>query len=124
MPGGWTGGLQAENPCGTNSGNCGRLFVPRADTSGNNPTTIKNIAEGLDRILDPALGTLVNCSSVRAGGHCNVVDTNTGVNAAALGDGFKQRLDDPSPAAATFTMSGIDYDADSMAAILGGSPSP
>lgn len=123
LPGGWGGGLQAENPCGNNSGNCGRLFVPRADTIGNNPTTIKNIAEGLDRTLDPGLSTLVNCTSVGAGGSCNVVDTNTGVNAAALGEGFRQRLDNPAPGAQTFTMGGQDYDADPVSAVLGGSPS-
>ncbi|HSJ36000.1 MAG TPA: Tad domain-containing protein, partial [Acidimicrobiia bacterium] len=55
LPGGWTGGLQAENPCGETTGNCGRLYVPRADTTGNSSTTIKNIAEGLDRTLNPAL---------------------------------------------------------------------
>ncbi len=124
LPGGWSGGLQAENPCGTNSGNCGRLFVPRADTTGNNPTTIKNIAEGLDRTLNPSLGSLVNCSSVGAGGQCNVVDTNTGVNAAALGQGFRDRLDDPAPDALTFTLNGNEYDADTVAAVLGSSPSP
>jgi hypothetical protein len=88
------------------------------------PTTILNIAEGLDRSLNPGLASLVNCSSVGAGGQCNVVDTNTGVAASHLGQGFRDRLDDPATDARTFTFGGEDYDADTAADILGGSPAP
>jgi len=123
LPGGWSGGLQAENPCGEDSGNCGRLYIPRADTSGAGPSTIKNIAEGLDRRLDPSLSANVSCSSIGAGGRCNIVETNTGVNANALGQGFLQRLSDPAADALTFTYDGDPYDADPLAAVLGGTPS-
>lgn len=124
LPGGWGGGLQAENPCGESSGNCGRLYVPRADTSGAGPTTIKNIAEGLDRTLSPSLGSLVACDSVGADGQCNVVDTNTGVNANALGQGFRDRLDNPTPDALTFTFGGNQYDADTASQVLGSAAAP
>ncbi len=125
MPGGWDGQLQDNNPCGQNSGNCGRLYVPRADTTGVGPTTEENIAVGLDRSLDPGLyPSLVNCASIGAGGDCNVVETNTGVNAAALGQGFRRRLDDTSGSSSTFTYGGNDYDADTKEQVLGGSPTP
>jgi hypothetical protein len=125
MPGGWDGQLQDNNPCGTNSGNCGRLYVPRADTTGVGPTTEENIAVGLDRSLTPGLfPSLVNCSTISAGGNCNVVQTNTGVNAAALGQGFRRRLDDTSGSSSTFTYGGSQYDADTKEQVLGGSPTP
>lgn len=124
LPGGWTGGLQEQNPCGESSGNCGRLLVPRADTTGAGPTTIKNIAEGLDRNLDPGLSAQVNCSSVGAGGTCNIVETSPGVTANHLGEGFLQRLDDPAADALTFTFDDNPYDGDPLTAVLGGSPSP
>jgi hypothetical protein len=123
MPGGWDGQLQDSNPCGTNSGNCGRLYIPRDDVSGVGPQTEENIASGLDRTLTPGLWpSLVGCGAISAGGDCNVVETNTGVNAAALGQGFLRRLQDTAGASQTFTYSGNQYDADTPAQVLGTSP--
>jgi hypothetical protein len=125
MPGGWDGQLQDSNPCGTNSGNCGRLYIPRDDVTGLGPQTEENIASGLDRILTASLWpSLTNCSSISAGGDCNVVETNTGVNAAALGQGFRRRLENTAGASQTFTYGGTQYNADTVAQILGGNPAP
>ena len=125
MPGGWDGQLQDNNPCGSNSGNCGRLYVPRDDVNGVGPQTEENIASGLDRTLAPALWpSLTNCSSISAGGNCNVVETNTGVNAAALGQGFLRRLQNTVGASQTFTYGGTQYNADTMVQILGASATP
>lgn len=96
LPGGWQGGLQAPNPCGTNSGNCGALSIPRDDVSGASATLIKNIAQGSDRDLTAWLGNsagAANCSSVSAGEACSIIKTDTGVSAAHLGEGFLQRLE-------------------------------
>jgi Flp pilus assembly protein TadG len=123
MPGGWDGQLQDSNPCGTNSGNCGRLFVPRDDVNGAGPQTEENIASGLDRALSPGLWpSMVGCGAISAGGNCNVVETNTGVNAAALGQGFRRRLSNTAGASQTFTYGGTQYNADTPAQILGGTP--
>ncbi len=123
MPGGWDGQLQDNNPCGTNSGNCGRLYVPRDDVNGAGPQTEENIASGLDRTLKPGLWpSLVGCGAISAGGNCNVVETNTGVNAAALGQGFRRRLQDTAGASQMFTYGGNQYNADTPAQILGGAP--
>jgi Putative Flp pilus-assembly TadE/G-like len=124
MPGGWTGGLQAPNPCGTNSGNCGQLYIPNAAVGGNGgPVFEENVAEGVDRILTPGLYPgLVNCASTPPGASCNVVQTDPGVNAGTLGDGFLRRLSDTSGSSQTFTRSGNSYDADTVADILGSTP--
>ena len=123
MPGGWDGQLQDSNPCGTNSGNCGRLYVPRDDVNGVGPQTEENIASGLDRTLAPGLWPLlVGCGTISAGSNCNVLETDTGVNTAALGQGFRRRLQDTAGATQTFTYSGNQYDADTPAEVLGGVP--
>ncbi|MGH8929013.1 MAG: hypothetical protein ACRDWH_11720 [Acidimicrobiia bacterium] len=125
MPGGWDGQLQDNNPCGSNSGNCGRLYIPRDDVNGAGPQTEENIASGLDRELTPPLWpALVNCASISAGQDCNVVQTNTGVNAAALGQGFRRRLQDTAGASQTFSYGGSQYNADTMAQIIGANPTP
>lgn len=125
-PSGFPGGLQAPNPCGSNSGNCGRLFVYRLDGTGDvGIDTRKNIAEGSDRILrawktgDP----LVYCSTT-FGPECNVVESNTGVSAGQLGDGFLERLSDISGSTLTFAYKGNLYDADTLDMVLGFVPTP
>ncbi len=98
-------------------------YVPRDDVNGVGPQTEENIASGLDRTLAPGLWpSLVGCGAISAGGNCNVVETNTGVNAAALGQGFRRRLQDTAGATQTFTYSGNQYNADTPAQVLGGAP--
>ena len=127
LPGGYDGGLQAPNPCGENSGNCGRLWIPRDDVSGNGPTTIRNIAEGTDRILDAWLGPIagaVRCDLVSAGDSCHIIETNTGVSANHLGEGFLQRLEDDPGATCTTIASGRVINCDTPAQVLGSDPTP
>ena len=53
-PSGFEGGLQAPNPCGLNSGNCGRMYAYRLDGVGDvGDDTRRNIAVGTDRLLIP-----------------------------------------------------------------------
>jgi hypothetical protein len=127
LPGGWQGGLQAPNPCGTNSGNCGPLFIPRDDVGGTNPTIIKNIAEGSDRDLTPWLGNpagAADCSAVSAGQQCSIVSTDTGVSASALGEGMLQRLENDPGATCTTTVNGRVINCDTPAQVLGSAPTP
>jgi hypothetical protein len=128
LPGGWAGGLQAPNPCGTSSGNCGALFIDRIDgTTGNNNILIKNISEGSDRELTPWLGPLGagsnHCTPSNAV-VCHVVDTDTGVSAGALGTGFVQRFDDDPQRSCTMVVSGEALNCDSPSQVLGGAPQP
>ena len=79
--GGFTGGIFGPNPCGSNSGNCGSLWIPRDDVGGTSATLINNIALGPDRDLDDWLGHSSGssfCGSVSAGDTCHRVDTDTG----------------------------------------------
>jgi hypothetical protein len=46
------------------------------------------------------------------------------VNAAALGQGFRRRLQDTSGSSQTFTYGGNQYDGDTVAQVLGASPTP
>jgi Flp pilus assembly protein TadG len=126
LPGGWAGGLQAPNPCGQNSGNCGALFIDRIDgTTGNNNILIKNISEGSDRDLTPWLGPLGagsnHCTTSNAV-VCHVVDTDTGVSAGALGTGFVERFDDDSNRSCTMVVGGEALNCDSPSQVLGGAP--
>lgn len=127
IPGGYSGGLQAPNPCGSNSGNCGRLWIPRDDVSGNGPTTIKNIAEGADRLLAAWLGSATgasNCASVSAGDTCHIIETNTGVAASHLGEGFMQRFENDPGATCTTVVSGRTINCDTPEQVLGSAPTP
>lgn len=127
LPGGFGGGLFGPNPCGSSSGNCGSLFIERDDVSGAGPTLVKNIAEGSDRVLAPWLGSSLgadNCSGVSAGDTCHIVETDTGVSAGQLGDGFVERLRDDPGATCTFTDSSVTMNCDTPAQILGASPTP
>ncbi|MGH8926250.1 MAG: pilus assembly protein TadG-related protein [Acidimicrobiia bacterium] len=126
LPGGWAGGLQAPNPCGTNSGNCGALFIDRIDgTNGNNNILIKNISEGSDRELTPWLGPLAagsnHCTPSNAV-VCHIVDTDTGVSAGALGTGFVERFDDDPKRSCTMVVSGEQLNCDSPSQVLGSAP--
>lgn len=126
LPGGWAGGLQAPNPCGTNSGNCGALFIDRIDgTTGNNSILIKNISEGSDRDLTPWLGSLGagsnHCTTSNAV-VCHVVETDTGVSAGALGQGFVDRFDDDPKRSCTMVVGGEQLNCDSPSQVLGGAP--
>jgi hypothetical protein len=96
-PSGFEGGLQAPNPCGENSGNCGRMYAYRLDGIGDiGDDTRKNIAGGADRLLVPwTTGEpYVNCSIETTAPECNVLPSNTGVSAGQLGDGFIERFSD------------------------------
>jgi len=124
-PGGFNGDLQNLNPCET--GNCGPLFIPRDDVSGGGPTLIKNIAEGPDRLLQASWGSsaaAVSCSLVSAGQACHLVQTDTGVSAAHLGEGMLQRLEDTEPPAnCTFIFKGSRrINCDLPAQVLGSTP--
>ena len=125
MPGGWQGALQSPNPCGQNSGNCGQLYIPHTGVSGNGgPVFEENVAVGIDRDLRASLyPSLIDCATVGSGQACNVVQTDPGVNAGTLGDGFLRRLSDISGSTNTFQFGGDFYDADSVAQVLGGAPS-
>ncbi len=124
-PSGFEGGLQAPNPCGANSGNCGRLYVLRVTGPGGvGPDTVANIAYGSDRILTPwqAGHDLVNCSLETVDPECNVVPSNTGVSTGQLGDGFIQRFDDPADDASWFMYKSSKLNGDSLAEVLGWEP--
>jgi len=126
LPGGWAGGLQAPNPCGQNSGNCGPLVIPRNDV---NPGSwlIKNISDGADRDLDPWLGAIagaVDCDNVGSGGTCSIVSTDTGVSAAQLGQGFVDRFANDPGRSCTMVVSGQNLNCDSPAQVLGSAPAP
>ncbi|MGQ0848909.1 MAG: hypothetical protein ACT4OP_07290 [Actinomycetota bacterium] len=125
MPGGWDGGLQQVNPCGQNSGNCGQLYIPNSDVNGNGgPVFEENIAEGIDADLQPSVyPSLIDCASTPIGDPCNVVQTDPGVNAGTLGDGFLRRLSDTSGSSQTFAFGGDQYDGDTVSQVLGGNPS-
>ena len=125
LPGGWAGGLQAPNPCGLNSGNCGALVVPRNDVNGAGPTLINNIALGADRTLRPWHGPIagaVNCDNVGSMGTCHIVSTDTGVSSSHLGQGFVERLNDDPGRSCTMSVSGEALNCDSPAQILGQNP--
>ena len=125
LPGGFQGGLQAPNPCGTNSGNCGALAIPRDDVSGASATLIKNIAEGTDRDLTPWLGPIAgaaNCSAVNAGQECSIVRTDTGVSASHLGEGMLQRLENDPGATCTTVVNGRTINCDTLTDVLGSAP--
>lgn len=93
-PSGFEGGLQAPNPCGENSGNCGRMYAHRLDGIGDvGVDTRRNIAGGTDRLLIPTtMGPYINCSVEITEPECNVLPSNTGVSAGQLGDGFIDRF--------------------------------
>lgn len=125
--GGFTGGLFGPNPCGTNSGNCGSLFIPRDDVGGSGPTLIRNIADGPDRTLDDWLGHSAgssSCGAVSAGDTCHRTDTDTGVSAAHIGEGFLQRFENDPGATCTTVVSGRTINCDTVADVLGASPTP
>lgn len=128
LPGGWAGGLQAPNPCGQNSGNCGALFIDRIDgTNGNSNILIKNIAEGSDRDLTPWLGPLgagSNHCTPSTAVVCHVVDSDTGVSAGALGQGFVERFDNDPKRDCTMIVSGQPLNCDSPTQVLGSAPAP
>lgn len=120
-PSGFNGGLQKENPCGENSGNCGRLYALRLDGYGEvGIDTINNIAYGTDRLLIPwkTGDSYINCS-LTTSVECNVLPSNTGVSAAHLGQGFRLRFLEPTGATSTFTFQGLEYNGDSLAEVLG-----
>jgi Flp pilus assembly protein TadG len=128
LPGGFAGGLFGPNPCGSNSGNCGSLFVARSDVNGTGPTLIKNIGEGADRVLQPWLGPLSgssrNCDAVGSGEVCHVISTDTGVSAAHIGQGYVNRLRDDPGADCTLSVGGATLNCDTQAQILGAAPTP
>ena len=118
-PSGFDGGLQKANPCGLDSGNCGRLYSLRLDGSGDvGEDTRKNIAFGTDRLLVPWVDDYINCSTTFKV-ECNVLPSNTGVSAGQLGDGFLERLSDTKGADQTFPYRGSEYNADSLNDVLG-----
>lgn len=123
--GGFTGGIFGPNPCGSNSGNCGSLQIPRDDVSGTGPTLINNIARGPDRNLDEWLGHPAgssHCALISAGGTCQRLDTDTGVSAAHLGEGFLQRFENDPGATQTTTVNGRVINADTITDVLGTDP--
>jgi hypothetical protein len=124
-PSGFEGGLQAPNPCGENSGNCGRMYAYRLDGIGDiGDDTRKNIAGGTDRLLVPwkAGDPYVNCSVEVTEPECNVLPSNTGVSAGQLGDGFLERLSDLTNVDRTFTYKSISYNGDTLQDVLGWDP--
>ncbi|MGI9649256.1 MAG: pilus assembly protein TadG-related protein [Acidimicrobiia bacterium] len=123
-PSGFSGGLQAPNPCGLNSGNCGRMYAYRLDGIGDvGDDTRKNIAQGTDRLLMPwkTGDTYVNCSIEITKPECNVLPSNTGVSAGQLGDGFIERLSD-TDGAKTFTYKSNSLNGDTLGDVLGFDP--
>lgn len=125
LPGGFGGGLQAPNPCGKSSGNCGRLFVARLDgVTGQGNTAIANIAYGSDRDLRPSWtpgDPRVHCT-LSASVICHVVETDTGVDAGALGEGFVLRFSQlgGSNESMRFTVGGHTLNGDTFHEVLGG----
>jgi hypothetical protein len=127
ITGGWTGPLQISPPCGPSSGNCGALSIPRDDTSGAGNTLIKNISDGSDRMLAGSLGASASataCTAVSAGDTCHIVDTDTGVSASHLGNGFFDRLDGDPGATCTFPYKGGTLNCDTPTQILGSGWTP
>ena len=127
ITGGWTGPLQINPPCGPSSGNCGALAIPRDDTSGAGNTLIKNISDGPDRVLAGSLGAstlATSCSSVSAGDTCHIVETDTGVSASHLGNGFFDRLNNDPGATCTFSYKGGTLNCDTPSQILGAAWTP
>lgn len=125
--GGFVGGIFGPNPCGSNSGNCGSLWIPRDDVGGTSATLINNIAKGPDRNLDDWLGHSSGssfCEHVSAGDTCHRMDTDTGVSSAHLGEGFLQRFENDPGASSTTVVSGRTINADSPTQVLGSSPTP
>jgi len=125
--GGFTGGIFGPNPCGSNSGNCGSLWIPRDDVGGTSATLINNIALGPDRDLDDWLGHSSGssfCGSVSAGDTCHRLDTDTGVSAAHLGEGFLQRFENDPGATCVTTVSGRQINCDNPSQVLGSAPTP
>lgn len=121
-PSGFNGGLQAPNPCGLNSGNCGRLYSWRLDGFGDvGMDTVRNIAGGTDRILTPWTtgDPYVNCSVDITAPECNVLPSNTGVSAGQLGDGFIDRLSDIDGADTTFIYKSNTLNGDTLDQVLG-----
>jgi Flp pilus assembly protein TadG len=122
-PSGFNGGLQAPNPCGENSGNCGRMYAWRLDGIGDiGDDTRKNIARSTDRLLIPwkTGDAYVNCSVQITESECNVLPSNTGVSAGQLGDGFIERLSDTTGADQTFVYKSNQLNGDSLGDVLGG----
>ena len=119
--GGFTGGMFGPNPCGSNSGNCGSLWIQRDDVGGTSATLISNIAKGTDRKLDDWLGNVAgssSCYTVNAGDTCHRTDTDTGVSAAHLGEGFLQRFEDDPGATCEVLVSGRLINCDSPSDVL------
>ncbi len=123
LPGGFSGNLFGPDPCGSSSGNCGTIDVPRA-TGGNE--LVDNIGDGLDRKLVPALGANpgVDCNAVGPDDECSQINSNPGVSASHIGGGFIALLQDKGGADCTFKQRGRDLDCDSPTQILGGAPTP
>lgn len=127
ITGGWTGPLQINPPCGPSNGNCGALYIARDDANGSGPTIIANIARGSDRRLQAWFGNgsgSVECDAVSSGDICHVVETDTGVSASHLGEGFFQRLDGDPGASCTFTYKGGTLNCDTPTQVLGASWTP
>lgn len=125
--GGFVGGMFGPNPCGNNSGNCGSLWIERDDVTGTSETLINNIAKGPDRNLDDWLGNQAgssSCYSVNAGDTCHRTDTDTGVSAGHLGEGFLQRFENDPGATQTEVVSGRTINADTPEMVLGSAPTP
>jgi hypothetical protein len=125
--GGFTGGIFGPNPCGKNSGNCGSLWIERDDVSGTKETLVNNIARGPDRNLDDWLSHASgssSCYSVSAGDTCHRTDTDTGLSASHIGEGFIERLRDDPGATCEVLVSGHLINCDSPSDVLGGSRTP
>ncbi|MFP3883725.1 MAG: hypothetical protein ACLFWH_15605 [Actinomycetota bacterium] len=125
--GGFTGGMFGPNPCGTNSGNCGSLWIERDDVTGTSETLINNIANGPDRNLDDWLGDAAgssSCFAVSAGETCHRSDTDTGVSANHIRQGFIGRFKDDPGADCETPVSGNMLNCDTPQQVLGGSPTP
>lgn len=125
--GGFVGGIFGPNPCGSNSGNCGSLWIERDDANGTKETLVNNIAKGPDRNLDDWLGNVSgssSCYSVSAGDTCHRTDTDTGVSAAHIGEGFIERFKDDSGATCEILVSGNWINCDSPDQVLGATPTP
>ncbi len=127
ITGGWTGPLQIDPPCGPSNGNCGSLAIPRDDVLGAGPQMIKNIAGGPEPTLvqsrGPASGA-ADCRSITSGGSCSILETDTGVSAAQLGQGLFDRLNNDPGATCTFSYQGGTLNCDSPSQILGGAWTP
>lgn len=121
--GGFVGGVFGPNPCGSNSGNCGSLWIERDDVTGTKETLVNNIAKGPDRDLDHWLGNASgssSCYSVSAGDTCHRTETDTGVSASHIGEGFIERLKDDPGATCEVLVRGNLINCDTPDDILGG----